>query len=183
MSRLRHILALAGILLAAFGSAAVWWRATLDAGQVIDVTGTSASPLLWSIGAVTLAAYGLQFTLRGALRRGIGALQALTGLAFAGIALSVATNPLSSLVPGITQATGVAGSNALLLIESVSLTGWHWSAVGAGVSLGLSGLVSGVTADVASRADRFERHSSSGSMEDSVSTWDSLSDGDDPTHR
>jgi hypothetical protein len=183
MRRLHHSSALVGILSAAFGSATVWWLATLEAGGVVEVTGTAASPLLWSIGAVSLAAYGLQFTLRGFLRRGVGGLQAITALAFAGVALSIAANPLSSTLSGITEATGVAGSNALLLVDSFALTGWHWSAVLAGALLAISGGAALMMPDRAHRVDRFERRSSSGSLEDSVSAWDSLSEGEDPTHR
>jgi len=183
MRRLFHLLALAGLLLAAFGSATTWWSATLESGVAIEVSGTNASALLWSVGAVVLAAYGLQFTLRGTARRVTGFLQAAGGIGFSAVALSVAADPLSSALEGITAVTGVAGSNALLLVDVVEVTGWHFSAVLAGMLLAASGVLGSVMRDTATTSDRFDRHPPSGSLEDSVSAWDSLSDGTDPTQR
>lgn len=183
MRRLHHLLAVVGLLVAAFGSATTWWVATLSTGALIEVSGTEASALLWSVGAVVLAAYGLLFTLRGAMRRVTAALQAVSGGTFAGIALSLAGDPLSSAVEGITAATGVAGSNALLLAESVDVTLWHLSAVLAGILFALSGVLGSLMGDRVSTSDRFDRSASSGSVQDSVSTWDSLSEGADPTQR
>ena len=164
MRRLFHLFALAGLLLAAFGSATTWWSATLESGVAIEVSGTNASALLWSVGAVVLAAYGLQFTLRGTARRVTGFLQAAGGIGFSAV-------------------TGVAGSNALLLVDVVEVTGWHFSAVLAGMLLAASGVLGSVMKDTGTTSDRFDRHPPSGSLEDSVSAWDSLSDGTDPTQR
>ncbi|HEV8012663.1 MAG TPA: Trp biosynthesis-associated membrane protein [Pontimonas sp.] len=183
MRRLFHLSALAGLLLAAFGSATTWWIATLASGADIDVPGTNASALLWSVGAVVLAAYGLQFTLRGIARRITAVLQAASGIGFSAVALSVAAEPLSSALEGITAATGIAGSNALLLVDVVEVTGWHFSAVVAGILLATSGVLGTVMGDRVTTSDRFDRHPPSGSLEDSVSAWDSLSDGTDPTQR
>jgi len=168
---------------AAFGSATTWWVATLSTGAQVAVSGTEASALLWSVGAVVPVAYGLQFTLRGAIRRVTAGLQAAGGVTFAGVALGLAGDPLSSAVLGITAVTGVAGSNALLLVESVDVTLWHLSAVLGGLLLAMSGVLGALMRDRVSTADRFDRNQPSGSMEDSVSTWDSLSDGTDPTQR
>jgi Tryptophan-associated transmembrane protein (Trp_oprn_chp). len=183
MRRLHHVLAAVGLVVAAFGSATTWWIATLSTGAQVEVTGTGASALLWSVGAVVLAAYGLGFTVRGVLRRGTAVLQAAGGSTFAGLALSIAGEPLSSALEGITSVTGVAGSNALLLVEAVDLTGWHLSAVLAGILLAVSGGLGALMKDRVRTSDRFERHPPQGSVEDSVSAWDSLSDGTDPTQR
>jgi len=183
MRRTHHLLAVVGLLVAAFGSATTWWFATLTSGAVIEVSGTNASALLWSVGAVVLAAYGLQFTLRGLARRITAALQSAGGIGFTLIALGVAAEPLSSALEGITAATGVAGSNALLLVDGVVVTGWHVSAVVAGILLAVSGGLGVIMKDRVRTSDRFDRHPPSGSLEDSVSAWDSLSDGTDPTQR
>jgi len=183
MRRAYHLLAVVGLLLAAFGSATTWWFATLTSGAVIQVSGTNASALLWSVGAVVLAAYGLQFTLMGLARRVTAALQTAGATGFTLIALRVAADPLSSALEGITAATGVAGSNALLLVNAVEVTGWHLSAVVAGILLATSGGLGVLMKDRARTSDRFDRHAPSGSLEDSVSAWDSLSDGTDPTQR
>ena len=183
MRRLHHLLAIAGILLAALGAAPTWWTATLDSGQSVGVTGVSAGAVLWSVGAVVAAAYGLQLTLRGWFRRVIAGVQAGSAIAVTGITLGIAAEPLRSAETGITELTGVAGSGALLLVQSVSITGWHLTAVAAGILAAVSGLLGALSSDSSRSRDRFERHGSSGDMQDSVSAWDSLSDGTDPTQR
>ena len=183
MRRLHHLLAVLAILSAAFGSATPWWVATLVSGQSVEVSGTSASALLWSVGAVVLAAYGLQFMLRGLVRKLTAALQGVAGVAFTSLAVAVAGNPLSSTLEGVTLLTGVAGESALELVESVALTGWHLMAVLSGVLVAASAALAIFMPDRSASTDRFARHTSTGSVEDSVSAWDSLSDGTDPTQR
>jgi hypothetical protein len=183
MRRVHHLLAVLAILSSAFGSGAIWWVATLVSRQSVEVSGTSASALLWSVGAVALAAYGLQFTLRGLVRKITAALQLIAGVAFASVAIAVASDPLASTLEGVTSLTGVAGQNALVLVDSVSITGWHLSAVLSGLLVAASGALAILMPDRSVSADRFARHASTGSVEDSVSAWDSLSDGTDPTRR
>jgi len=69
------------------------------------------------------------------------------------------------------------------MVSSIELTGWHFSAVGAGALMALAGILGALAAERPVAGDRFERRLSSGSVEDSVSAWDSLSDGDDPTRQ
>ena len=183
MRRLHHLLAVLAILCAAFGSATTWWVATLLSGQSVEVSGTSASALLWSVGSVALAAYGLQFTLRGLVRKLTAALQGVAGVAFTSVAVAVAGNPLSSTLEGVTLLTGVAGESALELVDAVAVTGWHLSAVVSGVLVTASALFAISMPDKSAPTDRFARHTSTGSVEDSVSAWDSLSAGTDPTQR
>jgi len=183
MRQLHHLLAALGILSSAFGSAAIWWIARLESGQTVEVSGTMASALLWSVAAVALAAYGLQFTLRRLVRRITAALQVVAGLGFTSVAVAAANDPLPSTLEGVTSLTGVAGESALALIGSVTMTGWHFSAVLSGIVVAASGALGIVMPDKPVTADRFARRASTGSVEDSVSAWDSLSDGADPTQR
>ncbi len=171
------------ILVAGLGASTVWWRVSLDSGQAIAISGTESSAALWSLGAVASASFGLQFTLRGLARRIIASIQALFGGFFAVLTFLVATNPLSTAASAIAEVTGVSGSNALAMVSSVELTGWHFSAVIAGGLMALAGIRGTLATDRPVSHDRFERRSSSGSVEDSVSAWDSLSDGGDPTRR
>lgn len=181
MKNLHHLLAVAGVVVAGIGAGAGWWGAELSTGARVVVSGTEASAVLWSVGAVVLASYGVQFAVRGWFRRGMALLQACGGVAFAGLAILSSQAPLPSVLPGVTSVTGVAGGKAAELVETVTLTGWHYSAVIAGILLALSGIVAALRAEVPSSSNRFERQTLPESLEDSVSTWDSLSDGSDPT--
>jgi hypothetical protein len=181
VKNLRHLLAVAGVAVAGTGAGARWWEAELSTGARVVVGGTEASALVWSVGAVVLASYGVQFAVRGLFRRGTALLQACGGAAFAGLAILASQAPLSSVLPGVTSVTGVAGGKAAELVETVTLTGWHYSAVIAGILLALSGIIAAFQGEGPTSPNRFERQALSESLEDSVSTWDSLSDGSDPT--
>lgn len=181
MRNQHHLFAVAGLVVAGIGAGAPWWEAELSAGARVVVPGTEASALLWSVGAVVVASYGVQFAVRGWFRRGMALLQACGGVAFAGLAILASLAPLASVLPGVTSLTGVAGGKAAELVETVTLSGWHYSAVIAGVLLALSGIVAAFQAEGPTSPNRFERQALPESLEDSVSTWDSLSDGSDPT--
>ena len=183
MKQFHAVFSVIAILVAGLGASTVWWRVSLDSGQVVAITGTESSAALWSLGAVAIASFGLQFTLRGLARRIIASVQALFGGFFAVLTFLVATNPLSTAASAIAEVTGVSGSNALAMVSSIELTGWHFSAVLAGALMVLGGILGALAGDRSVAGDRFERRSSSGSVEDSVSAWDSLSDGGDPTRR
>ena len=177
------VFSVVAILVAGLGASTVWWSVALDSGQVVAISGTEASAALWSLGAVASASFGLQFTLRGPARRMIASFQAFFGVFFAVLTLLVATTPLSTAASAIAELTGVSGNNALAMVSSIELTGWHFSAVIAGALMALGGIAGAFAGEKPEASDRFERRSSSGSVEDSVSAWDSLSDGDDPTRR
>jgi len=183
VNRLHHLCAALGIVSGALGSAATWWTVSLRTGAEISVTGVQASALLWSIGAVVVAAYGLLFVLRGLPRRGVAAVQALAGGFFAAVAFHSAGDPVPSALTSVTALTGVAGVDAVSLVVGASLSGWHYSAVVAGVLLSASGVGAVVAAEVPRKMSRFERGGSEASLQDDVSAWDALSDGVDPTQR
>ncbi len=183
MKQFHVVLSGIAILVAGLGASTVWWRVSLDSGQVVAFSGTESSAALWSLGAVASTSFGLQFTLRGLARRIIASVQAFFGGFFAVLTLLVAADPLSTAASAIAEVTGVSGSNALAMVSSIELTGWHFSAVIAGGLMALGGILGTLAGDRLVSSDRFKRRSSSGSVEDSVSAWDSLSDGDDPTRR
>ena len=183
MNRLRHLFAVGGVLIAAVGSASTWWVVQLETGAVIEVSGVDASALLWSVGAVALAAYGLQLLLRGVPRRVVSGLQLLSAGAFVAVTFVASSDPVPSALAGITAATGIAGVDALALVASVTISYWHVSAAIAGVLMGLSGLAGMTAQDTPKGQERFERSRSQGSSDDSVSAWDALTEGVDPTQR
>ncbi len=181
MTRAHHLTAVLGILAAALGAGSTWWSLTLTGGGVVGVTGVDSSALLWSVGAVCLAAYGLQAAMRGISRRVAGGVQVAAALVFCAVALSASADPLPSALAGITTLTGIAGVGAAQLVVAIDITGWHLSAVGAGALLAVSGVLGAIRADRVALASRFERGAGSDSPQDSVSAWDALSDGSDPT--
>ncbi len=133
--------------------------ATLVSGQSVAMSGTSASALLWSVGAVVLAAYGLQFTLRGLVR--IIASCCTAGCCRCRVHKLCGRGGGETLChrhSRVTLLTGVAGENALELVGSVALTGWHLSAVLSGVLAAGSAALAIFMPDKSASSDRFEGH-------------------------
>lgn len=181
MTRLHHLSAVVGLVVVALGAGAPWWTVTLLSGATITVTGVDSSALLWSVGAVCVAAYGLQSVLRGIPRRVVAGVQVIAAFSFAAVAWGSAVDPLPSVLSGITSLTGVSGAGAQELVATLTVTGWHFSAVVAGALLVVSGVFGAVRAERVPLASRFERGATSDVPQDSVSAWDALSDGSDPT--
>jgi hypothetical protein len=113
----------------------------------------------------------------------VSGLQLLSAGAFVAVTFVASGNPVPSALAGITAATGIAGADALSLVASVTISYWHVSAAIAGVLMGLSGLAGMTAQDTPKGQERFERSRSQGSSDDSVSAWDALTEGVDPTQR
>ncbi len=178
----QHALAGLGIISAALGAGTVWWVMFLETGIQIEIVGSQANPTLWSVALVVLATYGLQFVLVRFIRR-FGAVLQIIASAFTGwLAWISPTGMNSSATDQIVRLTGLAGDNALSLIESSVVTGWHFSLVFASFFFVLSGIFGALRPDAPGHSSRFVANSD-GRMEDSVTIWDALSDGIDPTHR
>jgi uncharacterized membrane protein (TIGR02234 family) len=181
MTRVHHLSAVIGLVVVALGAGAPWWTVTLLNGGTITVTGVDSSALLWSVGAVCVAAYGLQFAMNGIPRRIVAGVQVIASFSFSAVAWGSAGDPLPSALSGITSLTGVSGVGAQELVATLTVTGWHVSAVVAGAFMLVSGLFGAIRAERVTLASRFERGAASDVPQDSVSAWDALSDGSDPT--
>tara|TARA_B100000902_G_scaffold392686_1_gene445499 strand:+ start:374 stop:925 length:552 start_codon:yes stop_codon:yes gene_type:complete len=179
----QHAVAGVGIISAALAAGTVWWVMILETGIQIEVVGSQANPTLWSVALVVLATYGLQFVLVRLMRKLGAILQVLTSTFAGWLAWISPTDMDASSTDQIARLTGLAGENALSLIESSVVTGWHFSLVFASFLFALSGIFGALRPDAPGHSNRFVANSNEGQMEDSVTIWDALSDGIDPTHR
>jgi len=183
MRKLHFGLWLAGGFILLVSAPAVWWEVTLVNGVALPVRGIELSALATTLVAVSSAAFAAGTLFRGVSRRLVAALSGLSA-AGAGIAvLGEAARPEMAIVEAITLQTGISGSGASNAVAVV--TGGVWAFVAlVGLFGMLAGSVVGVTMpDPAPRTSRYERGSQGSDTRDSVATWDTLSDGVDPTKR
>lgn len=188
----------AGLVLLSWSQ--TWFELLIEAsttggtGEPIDVTGSVASPALAALGLAGLALVAALAIAGPGIRVVLGVLEVLLGgcvLLAAGLSLA---DPIASVSPAVTDATGVAGAAPTAeLVASVSATVWPVLAIVGGALLVLAGiavLVTGTRWPASSRrysdsrmaaddaaATPVERPASDRAIDD----WDGLSRGDDPT--
>jgi len=183
MKFLPHLLTLAGVAIGLGAASSSWWTLVLTTGSTLPVTGWDASAASSSLAVLALVAYGARWTFQGVVRRILAAIQVLASGGAVVAIISSASAPVESALSEITAATGVSGNAARELVESVSVSGSHFLAIGALGLIILGGIVALGEPRTSPGASRYERRARSASLEDSVATWDDLSEGIDPTKR
>jgi len=183
MRRLHHLMAAIAAVLALVSLSGIWWTITLPSGASIAVTGLEASALASTALGAVAASYGAALLVRGFVRKVLGLVQ--SGLAvLAGHAwITASSAPANGALSDITALTGIAGDAALeglVVVPTAGFVVMGFLAVGAALA---SGLVQAVAPDAPVKQSRYDRHSQDSSGTDPVSTWDSLSEGEDPTKR
>lgn len=184
--RLRLSLVLAGLVLGGLvllGWTQQWIDVALADGSRLAVGGQQAAPAL---SALALAALALSAALtiagRG-VRRVLGIVEALIGIAVLASALAVVADPVGASASTITDATAVAGAQSVAALVLAAQPGaWPWVAALAGALLVAAGVAVLVTAARWPGATR--KYDPVGDATATASgTWDALSGGDDPTSR
>jgi hypothetical protein len=183
MRKLHHLMAAIAAVLGLVSLSGVWWTITLPSGASVALTGLEASALASTALGAVAASYGAALLVRGVVRRVLGLVQAgLAGLAgYAWMMVSAA--PALGALSEITALTGIAGDAALeglMVTPAPSFVVMGFLAVAAAL---VSGLIQVVALDAPTTPSRYDRHASDASGSDPVSTWDSLSEGQDPTKR
>lgn len=163
-------------------------------GEPIAVTGSVASPALAALGLAGLALVAALAIAGPGIRFVLGVLEVLLGgCVLLAASLSLA-DPIASVSPAVTDATGVAGAAPTAeLVASATATVWPVVGIVGGALLVLAGLAVLVTggrwpassrrySDSRMAADdtavaNAERPASDRAIDD----WDGLSRGDDPT--
>jgi len=183
MRKVHTALWLAGGLLLLISFPARWWDVTLVSGVSIPVTGVELSALATTLVAVSAAAFGAGLLARGIARRVLAALSA-SAVFGAGTAIIFQSRaPELAVLDVITQFTGVSGPVVLESVAEVSAEVWFVVALlGAGLMV-LGGMVGIFAPDRPPTTSRYERKAETPDLGDSVATWDTLSDGVDPTKR
>jgi uncharacterized membrane protein (TIGR02234 family) len=166
-----------------------WVALELTDGRSLAVAGDAAAPAIPPFALAGLALVGA-LTLAGLVFRVVlGLLQALLGVGIIASASLALADPIAAAAGPLTEATGVAGREAVrALVAASAVTAWPWVAVAAGVLAIVTGVAIALTASrwpQRSRrydAVRFAAESGDARTE-RLDVWDALSDGDDPTAR
>lgn len=187
-SRLRAVALLALLVLAVLLGLA--WSQSWFTLQVADaplevpgsVAGGAVLPLALTTGALVaaLAIAGPGF------RVVLGVLGALLGVAIAAVSIFALADPAGASTQAITDATGISGRGPVHdLVTASAPTAWPAVAVVLGVLVVAAGVFVVATAGRWPRSgDRYSRTRAAAAdadTPDSVTDWDALSDGDDPT--
>ena len=183
MRRLAFGLWLAGAFVLLISSPVTWWEVTLTNGAILPVRGSDLSALAATLIAVSAAAFGASTLFRGVSRRFVSGLSGAAALGAGLAAVPEISQPEGAVLADITSQTGIAGLGALDSVVSVSGGNWVFVAL-CGVALMTVGGVLGVfTPDAPQRASRYERNTQGSGGGDPVATWDTLTNGIDPTKR
>ncbi|MEP6481057.1 MAG: Trp biosynthesis-associated membrane protein [Rhodoglobus sp.] len=189
----RRVKLLAIVAAVAFGGLTLiawtqqWFTLTLTSGQVLTVAGQIAAPALSALGLASLALAAALAIAGAVLRHVLGALEVAIGGLAVSSAVAAVFSPVSASTAAVTAAVGESGATAVAaLVSSVSVGMWPYLAVVLGV---LSALVGVVVLATARRWPNPTRRYETASGETSaqteadttVSSWDALSEGRDPT--
>jgi len=166
-----------------------WVFVMLGDGRGVVTAGDVAAPAIPPFALAALALVGA-LSLAGVFFRVVlGVLQALLGLGIAVSGVLALADPLATAAPGITEASGVDGVDAVrALAEQVDVTIWPVVAVVAGVAAAVIGIGIAITASRwpvrTRRYDQSRLEPAAGAASPNrLDVWDALSDGDDPTSR
>lgn len=183
MRKLHAGLWLIGGFLLLISLPASWWEVVLVNGLSLPVRGVELSALASTLVAVSAAAFGAGLLFRGLARRFVALISTVSAVG-AGLALlSEAQHPERAAVDAITQLTGISGPAALDAVAAVSGGGWLFVALGGALLMSIGGLLGVLSPERPATTSRYERSANSADPEDPVATWDTLSDGIDPTER
>nr|WP_179435480.1 Trp biosynthesis-associated membrane protein [Microbacterium pseudoresistens] len=159
--------------------------ARADGGERIEVAGATALPMLAPL-SLTALALGAAVALVGVVLRYVFAVVGV-GVAVVLIAQTipiVVDPPLSAVSPALTEATGLAGQQALSrVVDGITPTAWPWLALVGWAVVLLAAVIVLISARRWRRGGRrFESTArpSDGPV-DAVESWDELSGGTDPT--
>lgn len=174
---------LAGAFLVLISAPVTWWQVTLTNGSTLPVRGSDLSALAGTLIAVSAAAFGASLLFRRIPRRLVSGLSGLAALGAGVVALPELNHPERAVLSDITSQTGIAGLGALESVAAVSGGNWSFVALGGVIIMTVGGVLGVFSPDAPQRASRYERNAQGSIDGDPVATWDTLTDGVDPTKR
>lgn len=177
------------VMLISFAAAAIAFGSTLPTWVIVDVNnslgnpqvevvGSDAAPAVSSLAMVILAA-SVAIRIAGPkLRWAVSAIMALASVGMIFSIFSVASNPASATLTEVGKATGIADTGS-----DYTLTFWPWVALFIAVVLFLNSIWTALAARSWPVRRRYERTTVTDSEDlDEIDTWDSFSEGNDPTN-
>jgi uncharacterized membrane protein (TIGR02234 family) len=183
MRRLALGLWLAGAFVVLISAPVTWWEVSLTNGSILPVRGSDLSALAATLIAVSAAAFGASTLFRGVARRFVSGLSGAAALGAGLVAVPEISQPERAVLADITSQTGIAGIGALDSVVAVAGGNWVFVALGGVVLMTLGGVLGVFSPDAPHRASRYERNTQGSGDGDPVATWDTLTDGIDPTKR
>lgn len=153
----------------------------------ITVAGDGAAPALVPLALATFALAAALAIAGPRVRVVLAVVLALVGVGVGVAALIASLHPLDAVAASVVTATGLEGDRAVAsAVDSLTATPWPSVAIVVGALLAILGLVIALSARTWGAASRRHEARSTEPASDAgrtstVSDWDALSNGDDPT--
>lgn len=167
-----------------------WFELTLaeSAAQqhTVQAPGEVVAPALSALGLAGLALTAALGLVRPIMRMVLAVVQAALGAAVVSSSALALSDPVAASARIITETTGVAGSSGIAgLVSETTPTVWPFVALVVGVVSFLSGVaIIATSRRWPSPTRKYDAATPAApAVDDTVSDWDRLSDGTDPTSR
>lgn len=183
--RLKLVVIALGVLFAAatlLSWTQPWFGLVLEGGEGLDVTGQVAAPALSALGLASLALIAALSIAARVVRLVLGVVQLVIGALVVTSAASALADPIAASAAAVTDATALSGDSTIAaLVQASSTTAWPLLGLVAGAGSAVVGLA--VLATAWRWPGPTRRYDAAGAQDapTTVGTWDSLSDGSDPT--
>jgi len=192
--KLKNLTLVAGIVLSGLVLltwTSEWFELTFDGASTshttLAVTGNTAAPALIALALAGLALVGALTIAGRVIRFVLSCVELVLGFTVAFSAFVALQHPAEASAALVTGATGVSGTTSIVaMVTNVSVSGWPYAAVVAGVliiSLGLFIMITGGSWPGSSQKYQANRIETDSPGTNPVADWDSLSGGGDPTSR
>lgn len=181
--RLKFVALLGGLLgagLALLAATQPWLTAHGDTFGTLDARADTVAPSVTALAVAALALVGALTIANPVLRRVLAIVLLVLGIGVVAAIVKVLLDPVSALIPAVSEATGIAGHESVAaLITTVEISFWPTLTIVAGGILILAALFTLVTSSRWPRSS--SKYGPTGSPDAVVNEWDALSDGTDPT--
>lgn len=183
--RARSIAFLGGIAGAALTLLALtqpWLGVHVAGTDALAVGADVAAPAVSALAVASLALVGAVAIANTALRWILAAIQIVLGLGVVFATLSALSDTVGAAIPAVSGVTGISGETSVReLVTAVDVALWPWLAIAAGGILMLTGAWTAMTArSWPGSGTKYGGTATVGSTP-TVSEWDALSEGADPT--
>lgn len=171
---------LAGAGLALLATTQPWLTAHGDSFGSLAAGADTVAPSVTALAVAALALVAALAIANLAVRRVLAIVQLVLGLGVAAATLRALIDPVTALIPAVTEATGIAGNESVVSLTSrVDTSLWPSIAlVGAGILI----LTAVVTLVFAARwPGSSPKYGPTATGQPVVNEWDALSNGTDPT--
>lgn len=173
---------IAGAALTLLSLTQPWLGVHVAGADALAVGADVAAPAVSALAVASLALVGAVAIANTVLRWVLGAVQLLLGLGVVLATSSTLGDTVGAAIPAVSSVTGISGESSVReIVTGVDVALWPWLAIAAGGILVLTGAWTLVTARSWPGSGTKYGGTETAASAPTVSEWDALSEGADPT--